>query len=199
LLRKSLFQGELLVSERAFARHFPSQAGYRYFLVETPPGRETEVAATLESKLEDFGFDTEPAAERLQSYQAVENTYLATFQTLGGLGLLLGTLGLAVILVRNVLERLGELATLRAIGYRRSMLGWIVFAENALLLAVGLLIGAFAALVAVAPHLSSGGALVPWPTLAATLVAVALVGLAASGAAVRQVLRAPLLPALRAE
>jgi ABC-type lipoprotein release transport system permease subunit len=199
LLRKSLFQSELLISERAFARHFPSRSGYRYFLVETPPGRELEVASALESGLEDFGFDTEPAAERLQSYQAVENTYLATFQTLGGLGLLLGTFGLAVILVRNVLERLGELATLRAIGYRRSTLAWIVFAENAILLVVGLALGTVAALVAVAPHLTSGGALVPWSTLAATLVAVAVVGLAASAAAVRRVLRTPLLPALRAD
>jgi len=33
----------------------------------------------------------------------VENTYLATFQALGGLGLLLGALGLAVVLLRSVL------------------------------------------------------------------------------------------------
>jgi putative ABC transport system permease protein len=199
LLRKSLFQSELLVSEAAFARHFPTRAGYRFFLVDAPPGREEEVAAALEGKLDDFGFDAASAAERLHSYQAVENTYLATFQTLGGLGLLLGTLGLAVILVRNVLERVSELATLRALGYRRATLGWLVFAENALLLLVGLTLGTLAALVAVAPHLASGGALVPWATLSITLGLVALIGLAASAAAVRQVLRAPLLPALRAE
>ena len=109
-----------------------------------------------------------------QSFQAVENTYLATFQTLGGLGLLLGTFGLAVILVRNVLERVAELATLRALGYPRSALGWIVFTENALVLVVGLLLGTVAALVAVAPHLASGGALVPWLGLAATLLWIVL-------------------------
>ncbi|HUP21668.1 MAG TPA: FtsX-like permease family protein [Thermoanaerobaculia bacterium] len=199
LLRKSLFQSELLVSEAAFLRHFPTRSGYRFFLVDAPPGREEEVAMALEGKLDDFGFDASSAAERLQSYQAVENTYLATFQTLGGLGLLLGTFGLAVILVRNVLERVSELATLRALGYRRATLGWLVFAENALLLLAGLTLGTLAALVAVAPHLASGGALVPWATLSITLGLVAVIGLAASAAAVRQVLRAPLLPALRAE
>ncbi len=66
------------------------------------------------------------------------NTYLATFQTLGGLGLLLGTVGLAAILLRNVLERRGELATLRALGFQRASLAWLVLAENTLLLLVGL-------------------------------------------------------------
>ena len=53
-----------------------------------------------------------PAAERLQSYLDAENAYLATFQALGGMGLLLGTLGLTVVLVRSVWERRGELAAL---------------------------------------------------------------------------------------
>ena len=39
----------------------------------------------------------------------MENTYLSTFQTLGGLGLVLGTFGLAAVLLRNVLERRREL------------------------------------------------------------------------------------------
>ena len=60
-----------------------------------------------------------PTAERLEAYLAVENTYLTTFQALGGLGLLLGALGLAVVLLRSVWERRGELALLRALGYRQ--------------------------------------------------------------------------------
>ena len=34
----------------------------------------------------------------------MQNTYLSTFQSLGGLGLLLGTIGLAALQLRNVLE-----------------------------------------------------------------------------------------------
>ena len=61
-----------------------------------------------------------PTAERLAEFHAVENTYLSTFQTLGGLGLLVGTVGLAAVLLRNVLERRRELALLArsAIGAR---------------------------------------------------------------------------------
>ncbi len=76
--------------------------------------------------------------ERLENYRAVENTYLSTFQTLGGLGLLLGTLGLGVLLLRNTIERRGELAMLRAMGFRQSTLSRMVLVENAFLLAVGI-------------------------------------------------------------
>ena len=52
--------------------------------------------------------------DRIAAFHRVENTYLSTFQSLGALGLLLGTAGLAAVLLRNVLERRRELALLRA-------------------------------------------------------------------------------------
>src|SRR5207247_10285810 len=113
--------------------------------------------AALEMALAGYGVAVTPAAQRLESYLAVENTYLATFQALGGLGLLLGALGLAVVLLRGVWERRGELALLRALGFRRSALGWLVLAENAYLLCAGLAIGTASALVSVAPHLVGAG------------------------------------------
>jgi putative ABC transport system permease protein len=199
LLRKSVFQSELLVADRHLAERFPSATGFRTFLVETPPGREQEVADALEAGLGGFGVDVAGVGQRIQSYQAVENTYLATFQLLGGLGLLLGTVGLAVILLRNVLERAGELATLRAIGFRRRTLAWTVIAENALLLAAGIALGAAAALAAVSPHLRGGHALVPWGSLALTLLAVAAVGTLSCLLAVRRAVRLDLLAGLRSE
>ena len=90
-------------------------------------------------------------ADRLAEFHRVENTYLSTFQTLGGLGLLLGTVGLAAVLLRNVLERRRELALLGAVGYERSRLFVIVVAESALLLVCGLAAGAICAIVATLP------------------------------------------------
>ncbi len=151
----------------------------------------------LERTLAGFGFDAVPTAQRLQAFQAVENTYLGTFQTLGGLGLLLGTLGLSVVLLRNLLERRGELATMQAIGFWRRALAWLVVAENSLLLVAGVAVGAASALVAVSPHLHGGHALVPWLSLGLTLLLVLAAGTLASLAAVRRVTREELLPALR--
>jgi ABC-type lipoprotein release transport system permease subunit len=199
LLSGSLFQSELLVSEEAFLRHFPSHGGYRQLLIEAPPADAAALATALEKDLAVWGLDAVPAADRLASFLAVENLYLSTFQALGGLGLLLGTLGLGVILWRNVLERRGELALLRALGYRRGVLHRLVLAETVLLLAFGLGLGSLAGLAAVAPQLVAAPEAVPWGTLALTLAAVAAVGMAACGAAVAAVAQVPLLPALKAE
>jgi hypothetical protein len=199
LLRRSLFQSELLVSERNLVRHFPQQTGASYFLIDTPAEIEERLSVALEEELGSYGFDVEATSERLQRFQEVENTYLATFRSLGGLGLLLGTVGLAVVLLRNVLERRGELATLRAIGFRRASLAWMVLAENSILLVAGMVIGTVSALVAVAPHLIETTALVPWAAILGTLAFVLVVGWLACFAAVRQSLRVPLLPALREE
>ena len=199
LLKKSIFQSEILISESNFLKYFPSLNGYSYFLIETPPERFGGVSQLLESNLSDYGFDVTSTAEKLANFQAVENTYLAVFQTLGGLGLLFGTLGLAIVLFRNSIERKGELATLRSFGFRRSKLSSILLAENGFLILLGILIGTAAAVFSVLPHLTGGAAEVPWLSLLFTLLAVFVVGLIASLAAVSAVLRIPLLPALKAE
>ena len=200
LLQGSIFQSELLISQNNFKKHFPSQSGYGYFLIQIPVEADTEqIARTLENALSDYGFDATSTTEKLANYQAVENTYLSTFQTVGGLGLLLGTLGLGIILLRNVIERSGELATLRAFGFRRSTLSLMLLAENGFLLVMGILIGSFSALISVAPHLIVPGASIPWLSLVITLSVVFLVGMIASAVAVFFALRTPLLPALKAE
>ncbi len=197
LLSRSIFRSELLIAEERFLEHFPSQSGYHQFLIAPTPEHEAGLAEGLETDLARFGVDVTTTAQRLESYQAVENTYLGTFQALGGLGLVLGTFGLAVIVLRNIIERSSELAAMRAMGFRRRTLGWMVLAENSVLLFAGVVIGALSALVAVLPHLRGGQALVPWGSLLATLALVLLFGTLASLAALRQALRAPLLPALR--
>lgn len=198
-LSDSLFQGELLMSEQHFKRVFPAQEGYRFFLLDTPPQNAAGVATALEEKLSDFGFDATPTEDRLASFHQVENTYLSTFQALGGLGLLLGTLGLATVLLRNVLERRRELALLRAVGYQPSHLSWMVLAENLLLLGCGLLTGTLCAVLAILPAMLARGGRFSSLSLALLLLAVLVTGLAASLVAVRAVVRSPLIPALRSE
>src|SRR5207302_4531669 len=117
-LHDSIFQSELLISEDQFLHLFPDAEGYRFFLLTVPPGKAQETAGVLESALSDYGFDVQSTEARLAGYHRVENTYLSTFRALGGLGLLLGTIGLGAIVLRNVLERRKELALLRAVGYR---------------------------------------------------------------------------------
>ena len=186
-LADSVLQRELVISERHFRRVFPEEEGFHFFMIDVAPEQAAVVAATLEDRLSDFGFDVTPTAERLASFHRVENTYLATFQTLGALGLLLGTLGLGAVLLRNVLERRRELGLLRAIGYAPRHLALMVLAENALLLALGLGIGTGCALIAIAPAWLERGQRLPVASIAWLLVAVVVAGFAASLAATRAV------------
>ncbi|MFN0051658.1 MAG: ABC transporter permease [Planctomycetales bacterium] len=197
MLDGSIFQGVLLMGEGPFRQLFPSRVGARYFLIEASGTRAREVGELLEAKLP--GFDAERVADRLASFLAVQNTYLSTFQALGGLGLLLGTIGLATVMLRNVLERRSELALLRAVGFRHASLGWLVLCENALILAWGLACGALSAMLAMLPHLLSTGADIPWRDVATIVAAVFAVGMSASLAAVRSAVQTPVLATLRGE
>ena len=198
-LQDSLFQSELIMSEKHFLRAFPRIDGFRFFLMDTPPGTGEEVTATLEDRLSDYGFDAVPTAVRLAAFHRVNNTYLSTFQALGGMGLLLGTFGLGVVLLRNVLERRKEIALMTAVGYHASHLARLVISENLLLLGWGLLFGVFSAVVAIVPAWQSTGGNLDLTTLAWLLLAVLAAGLISSLAAVRAVSRSPLAPALRAD
>ena len=197
-LADSIFQSELVTSEKNFLRHF-TEEGYRFFLIEPSGSDPAAVVAHLEDRLSDFGFDVVPTAERLANFHRVENTYLSTFQMLGGLGLLLGTLGMAAILLRNVLERRRELALMRAVGYNSSHFTLMIIAENAFLLCCGLVTGTVCALLAIAPVFFSRPAHLGSFSLGLLLLAVLISGLTASILATWAALRAPLLPALRAE
>ncbi len=195
-LLRSVFQSQLIMSEANFLDMFPSHSGYNQFLIETD---SPEAGTQLEERLADQGFDATRTADRLAGYLIVENTYLSTFQTLGGLGLLLGTLGLAVVMVRSVLERRSELALLQAVGFGSSSISWLVLAENGFLLVFGTVMGTLSALLAVLPHLLSGMAEPPWVSLLGTLLAIVAVGLLAGAAAVGATLKTLLVPALRRE
>jgi ABC-type antimicrobial peptide transport system permease subunit len=198
-LQDSLFQSELLISEKNFLRLFPDVEGYRFFLLNVPPQTAQQVTGTLEEALSDYGFDIQSTQARLAGFHKVENTYLSTFRSLGALGLVLGTVGLAAILLRNVLERRRELALLRAVGYRPSHLAAIVLLENLLLLLLGLVTGAVCALLAIAPAVALRGGQLPIASLGLLLAAVLATGICASLAATRAALRTPLLAALRSE
>ncbi len=195
----SILQGSLVIDEAALSRLFPGVSGYRWFLVDADPARRDEVSAQLSRALADVGMEIAPATRRLAELNAVQNTYLSTFQVLGGLGLLLGSAGLGVVVLRNVLERRGELGLLAAVGFRRKAITRLVLVEHGALLAVGLAIGLLAALVAVLPSVMGAGSELPVVSLGLTLGSVVLLGGATTWAATRMSVRGSLLAALRGE
>jgi len=199
LLKGSALQSELLMADAQFVRLFPSLTGQAFFLIDAPRDRLAEIETNLERELERFSFDVAPASRRLAEFLAVQNTYISTFQTLGGIGLLLGTAGLATVILRNIWERRSELALMSTLGFSRPAIALLVLTENAALLLFGLLSGCLAALVAIAPAIAADPMAVPWRSLAITLVAVFSAGILAGVLALFPAMRTPLLRALRAE
>ncbi|MEY2428271.1 MAG: putative transport system permease protein, partial [Verrucomicrobiota bacterium] len=195
----SILQGNLIIDEAEFVKRFPSESGYRMFLIDAASNSVSQLSVTLARALQDTGLELTPAVRRLNAFNAVQNTYLGTFQVLGGLGLLLGSAGLGIVVLRNVLERRGELGALTALGFRRRSLQKLVLSEHSALLVLGLGIGLVAAAVAVLPALLSPGTQLPYASLAVTLGAVLLNGLLWTWLATRFALRGNLLAALRNE
>lgn len=198
-LAPSILQGGILIGEDAYIRRFPSSGGARLFLVDAPAGEAEDVAAALARAYGREGLALVPAAERLAEFYALENTYLAIFQLLGGLGMLIGSIGLGLVVLRNLLERRGELALLRAVGFAPRRLLRLVLWEHGGLLALGLACGAAAAAVAVLPALRAAGAAVPLLSLGLTLAGILANGFLWAWLAAALALRGRLLDALRDE
>ena len=199
MLKNSILQGNLIIAEDKFVERFPSENGYRIFLADADAEKADKVMEILSAGLTDYGLSLTPATRRLAEFSAVENTYLSIFQLLGGLGLILGSLGLGLVVLRNVLDRRGELAMMRAVGLNKVELKRMVFYEHGGLMLCGLACGVIAALVAVGPVLSSAAAQVPFLSLALIILAIGISGLVAIWMATVFALSGKLLEALRNE
>ena len=176
MLASSVLQGSLIVAENDFVKRFPSVDGYRVLLMDAPPEETEAVTQKLSLGLRDYGLVLTPTQERLAAFSAVENTYLSIFMVLGSLGLVLGSIGLGLVVLRNMLERRGELAMLRAVGFGRGRLQRLIFHEHWGLMLAGLTCGTISAVVAVIPAVRSPGGRVAYVSLCATVVGIAISG-----------------------
>ncbi len=199
MLKNSILQGCLLIAENECIGRFPSESGYRVLLVDAPLDRADAVQQSLTTDMQDFGLVLTSTQARLATFSEVENTYLSIFTALGGLGLILGSVGLGLVVLRNMLERRGELAMLRAVGFGRKRLLLMIFYEHWGLVLAGLLCGVVAALVAVLPSMQTPGGQIPYVSLGLTLLAIAGISGLWVWMAGKLALRGALLDALRTE
>ena len=199
MIKTSILQGSLVISEEHFVDRFSGVEGYQTFLIDVPEKRLQVVISSLGRTLRDFGLELTPAAEKLAGFIAVENTYLSIFQLLGGLGLVLGSGGVGLVVLRNVLDRRGELAMLRAVGFERNWLKRMIFYEHTAMFSAGLVIGLVSGLVAVGPVLISTGSQVPYLSVALTIAAILMSGMLWIWLAATLGMKGEMLGALRNE
>ncbi|MHC1702640.1 MAG: FtsX-like permease family protein [Tenuifilaceae bacterium] len=154
-LSNSIFQGNLLIADSLFIKNFPSTSGSRIMLVDAPKANQDELSQLLSSTLTDYGIEITPTKNRLAEFSTVENTYLTVFMVLGGLGVIIGTFGLGVVLLRNMLERRSEIALMMATGYRKNQIFRLILIENLFLLISGLFCGIISAFIGILPSILS--------------------------------------------
>ncbi len=194
LLAPGILQGAVVVAERSFERMCPGRSGYGMALVDDAalePRLRDAARAGLARAWIDAGPTLVPAADRLRSLLAVQNTFLAGFQALGALGLLLGTAGVAAVQMQGVLDRIGPLSLLRALGFSPARLRVLLMLETLVTVGLGLAAGVLAGCLAVAPALAGADARLPLGWIAFTCGLTAATAVVASLVAAA---RAPIPP-----
>jgi ABC-type antimicrobial peptide transport system permease subunit len=161
----SVFQGFVIISNQNFLKNYPTSSGSNIFLIDGNFENQQQIGDELQTVFRDYGWEMESTAKRLVEFYSVTNTYLSIFLALGALGLILGTIGLAVILARTLLERRREIALMQALGFNTKPIFRIVASEYMTLLFAGILVGFIAALIATLPAFLSANTGVSFSTI----------------------------------
>ncbi|MBN2699256.1 MAG: ABC transporter permease [Bacteroidales bacterium] len=175
-LAPSIFQGSVLISNKHFIGNYPQSSGTNVFLVDGNPSDTALIVSELGRGLRDYGWNMSYAPGRLAEFNSITNTYLSIFMVMGAFGLLIGTIGLAVVLIRSILERREEIAILRATGTSRKRIRKLVFREYMMLLTVGVGAGFLSAVIATLPSFTSPNSEVSFLSIVWILVLLILNG-----------------------
>ncbi|MCK5529295.1 MAG: ABC transporter permease, partial [Kiritimatiellae bacterium] len=198
-LANSIFQGSIIIAENDFRKHFPSEGGTKILLIDslTPISRADPKEVTL--AFEDYGLELVSAKDRLAEFNTIQNTYLSIFLILGGLGIILGTVGLGIVVVRNIDDRRQELAIMRAVGYKQKELYQLLLREHIILLLAGVACGGISGFLAVLPAIVSAGGSVPYLLLTVIIMTIIANGILWISIATTTAIRGNLFDALRRE
>lgn len=166
--RLTLFQGCVLVSAERLAQAYPGLGGSAWILVDRNGNAADSaegIPARLRDRFERQGAEVLRVTDRLREFYQVEATYLDMFLVLGGLGLLVATLGVGLVALRNAEERGEEIETLTMLGFRRRDRARLLWDAVMPAQAAGLAVGTLAAAVALWPAIHATGAGIPWGRL----------------------------------
>ncbi len=198
-LDNSVFQGNILVSDSLLRLFYPSAGGSRVMLVDGPAFLKDTLALRLESLFRDQGMMITTTAARLATFNSVENTYLSVFMLLGGLGVIIGTIGLGIVIMQAIRQRKREFAIYLALGFTGKFIFRLIVAEHVAMVLSAIFIGGVAALAGILPSLISQGYYLPGFFLTGILLVLIGNGLLWIILAGRAVMKTDLLQGLREE
>lgn len=169
-LESSVFQGNMLISKQNFEKHFPTISGSKIILADVQDEQQEFLKENMESAFRNYGANIQSAPERLAMFNSVTNTYLDIFLALGGIALIIGTLGIAILIFRSIQSRTSQYAMMQAIGINRARIRRILFYEFSIILFAGIISGILSAIVASLPNLISANTAVPYTLLFSLII-----------------------------
>ncbi len=172
-LNTSIFQGNLLMDKSLFSEIW-GENGSELMLVQTPDSTKQDVKQLLSQALANYGLQLSFCNERLKEFNSVTDSYLTIFLMLGGLGLLIGLFGMLLVIKRGLLDRVGEISTLSAIGFDAGSIKRQLFRESMVVPLYAIAAGTIASLVAVASAIPAVS-LLTWATMIVILVSLMMI------------------------
>ncbi len=154
-LSSSVLQGHVVISRQQFERHFPEAGGSDFMLMETV-GNVDNLPVELEFTFKEFGWQVTSTKKKLAEFASIENTYLNIFFLMGAFAMLLATVGLAVSILSNLLDRKKEWALLRSLGFGQGKMLRLFSYEHMTLFLTGTGIGLICSVIATLPGLLAG-------------------------------------------
>lgn len=155
-LSNSIFQGNVIISDKYFSKHFNSGNGSGFILIDYQADSQENLSKELGIIFKDKGWVMTGTLEKMAEFSSIENTYLNIFFLMGAFGMLLGTLGLAIVIVKSMLERRNELALMKSLGFKNKIILRILLIENLTLFLLGSITGTLTAFIASLPTFING-------------------------------------------
>ncbi len=131
----------VLVGEGAKGEFSNLQTQETYLLRMDKRADTVEVGRELKKEFAASGAQTFLLDDILGRGQEFTDTFVKIVQAFLAFGLLVGVAGLAVISARAVHERRREIGALRALGFKKGMVGWQFIVESSFVALLGIAIG----------------------------------------------------------
>jgi hypothetical protein len=197
-LQSSVFQGNVLIGKKNFAKYYPSISGSQILLADGDRTLTDFYRNTLNERLKNYGIIIEKTSDRLTSFYRVTNTYLSVFGVFGAFGMIIGIAGLGFVLLRNYNMRKNEFALMLATGFHVRRIRRMILSEQMIILFAGVTTGMVSAFIATSSSLKNRPD-VPWLFLILIIFAIIITGLIAMLLSVRTVTKDSLIISLKKE
>jgi hypothetical protein len=197
-LQSSVFQGNVLIGKKNFAKYYPSISGSQILLADGDRTLTDLYRNTLNERLENYGIIIEKTSDRLTAFYRVTNTYLSVFGVFGAFGMIIGIAGLGFVLLRNYNMRKNEFALMLATGFHVRRIRRMILSEQMIILFAGVTTGMISAFIATSSSLKNRPD-IPWIFLILIIFAIIITGLIAMLLSVRTVTKDSLIISLKKE